>query len=125
MDAADSTGQERRQAPRADRVSLVHLVRRGDDGSQEELATGRTLNLSLGGIRLALDHGLPLGSRVELTLLLGNDLVDIGGSVVYHEAGDDRLHAVGIEFVDLSAEARTKIEHYLSQPPPSMAPASD
>ena len=114
---SDSTPGERRQAPRAERVSLVHLVRRGADGSQEELATGRSLNLSLGGIRLALDHGLPLGSLVDLTLLLDGELVDASGSVIYEESGDSH-HAVGIEFVDLSAGARARIQRYLSHPPP-------
>jgi c-di-GMP-binding flagellar brake protein YcgR len=119
---SNSTPGERRQAPRAERASLVHLVRRGADGSQEELATGRSMNLSLGGIRLALDHGLPLGSVVDLTLLLDGELVDASGSVVYQERGDS-LHAVGIEFADLSAEARAKIERYLSHPPPDGGPA--
>jgi c-di-GMP-binding flagellar brake protein YcgR len=104
-------------------VSLVHLVRRGEDGKQEELATGRTLNLSVGGIRLGLDHGLPLGSQVDLTLLLENELVDVSGSVVYQEAGDDRIHAVGIEFLEISPEARAKIERYLSHPPPPAHPS--
>jgi c-di-GMP-binding flagellar brake protein YcgR len=116
----DGTREERRQAPRADRVSLVHLVRRGVDGSQQELATGRTLNLSLGGIRLGLDHGLPLGARVDLTLLLDGELIDASGSVVYEEPREDLLHAVGIEFLDLSAEARARIERYLGHPPPAV-----
>ena len=115
---SDAAPGERRQAPRAERVSLVHLVRRGADGAQEELATGRSLNLSLGGIRLALDHVLPLGSQVDLTLLLDGELVDAAGSVVYLERGDS-LHAVGIEFVDLTTDARARIERYLSHPPPA------
>lgn len=113
----DAKTKERRQSPRSERVNLVHLVLRGDDGSQQELATGRTLNLSLGGIRLGLSHGLPLGSQVDLTLLLGEELLDVGGSVVYQEAGDDNLHAVGIEFSRLSPDARAKIERYLTLPP--------
>jgi c-di-GMP-binding flagellar brake protein YcgR len=120
---SDGGGGERRHDPRAERISLVHLVRRGAGGAQEELATGRTLNLSLGGIRVALDHALPIGSRVDLTVLLGGDLIDIGGTVVYEEEEVDNFHAVGIEFVDLSPTGRARIERYLQHPPPAGGPS--
>jgi hypothetical protein len=107
---------ERRKSPRFERVSLVHLVRRGEDGSQQELATGRTLNLSVGGIRLGLDHPLPIGSQLELTLALDGVLVDVAGAVVYQEIDEDHLHAVGVEFAGLSAEARAVIAAFLAQP---------
>jgi hypothetical protein len=114
---SDSESPERRRNPRFDRVSLVHLVRRGDDGSQEELATGKTLNLSAGGIRLGLDHTLPIGARLELTLLLDDQLVDVTGAVVYRESGDEGQHAVGVEITDLDPDTRAKIEAFLANPP--------
>lgn len=115
---SDGTRDERRQAPRVERVSLVHLVRRGTDGSEQELVTGRTFNLSLGGIRLGLFHGLPLGADVDVTLLLDGELIDVRGTVVYEERGADSLRAVGVEFVDLADDVRARIEAYLRHPPP-------
>lgn len=116
---AKSDNDDRRRAPRFERVSLVHLVRRGEDGSEEELATGRTLNLSTLGIRLGLDHPLPLGSELELTLLLGGELVDALGTVLYQEEEAEGQHSVGIRFHDLDPEARDRIEHFLHTPPGS------
>lgn len=114
MSETDQYSIQRRGA-RVERVTLVSVSRVDEEGFRADLATGRTLNISTGGIRLDLDHPLPLHSVVGLTLTLGDDLLEVEGRVVYLEALDGQRSAMGIEFGDLSAAARERIEEYLAR----------
>ena len=108
----EQTAPERRH-PRIQKLNLVQISRFDEEGFRADLATGRTLNLSYGGMRLELHHALPLRSIVSLTLALDNDLVDVRGKVVYLEEIDEERCAMGIEFVDLAAESRRLLDRYV------------
>ncbi len=90
-----------RHFPRIRNVLLVEISRFDEQGFRADLATGRTLDLSSGGVRLELHHPLPLRSVVGLTLALGNELIQVRGKVVYLEEVDEFRCAMGIEFTDL------------------------
>ncbi len=103
----------RRKSPRIEKINLVQISRFDEEGFRSDLATGRTLDISRGGVRLELYHPLPLRSVVGLNLALENTLLDISGEVVYLEVLDDDSCAMGIKFVDLSDETRRKIDYFL------------
>jgi hypothetical protein len=75
----------------------------------------RAGNLSRGG--LGLDHTipLPLGTVVNLTFTLPGDSgsVKISGEIV-STAGPEELR-MGVKFIDISDEARAKIDTYLAR----------
>ncbi len=104
-----------RHHPRVKNLNLVQVDREGGEGGEgsAELATGRTLDISPGGIRLELYHPLPLRSMVAITLALGDDLVDVRGKVVYLEEIDEERCAMGIQFLDVGEEARRLLDHYV------------
>lgn len=104
---------ERRVEPRIRKINLVQVSRFDEDGFRADLATGRTLNLSTGGLRLELYHALPLRSRVRLDLVLGDDLINVEGVVVYLEAVDAERCAMGIAFSNLPESAARLIERSL------------
>ena len=106
---------EDRHYPRVKHLNLVQVDRRDDEGLQADLATGRTLDISPGGIRLELHHPLPLRTIVEMSLALDNDLVDVRGKVVYLEEIDDERCAMGIQFIDVGAGARQLLERYVEK----------
>lgn len=105
---------DRRHDPRIAKFQLVQVTRFNEEGFRADLATGRTLNISRGGLRLELLHPLPLRSEVTLSLALGNDIVDVHGRVTYLESLDDERSAMGIQFLDLSAEDARRIDAYLA-----------
>lgn len=105
---------DRRHDPRIEKLQLVQVSRFDEEGFRADLATGRTLNISRGGLRLELLHPLPLRSEVSLSLALGNELVEVHGRVTYLESLDDERSAMGVQFLDLSAEDRRKIDAYLA-----------
>lgn len=110
---ADGTADERRSSPRIEKINLVQVSRFDEEGFRADLAAGRTLNLSQGGVRIELHHPLPLRSEVRIDLALGDRIVGVDGKVVYLQAvGDDRCE-MGIEFQDLDAETAEEIERVL------------
>lgn len=110
--------KERRAAPRVDRIQLVEVSRFDKEGLYADLATGRTLNLSRSGARLEFHHSLPLRSTVELSIVLGDEVVQVTGRVVYLEAIDDERTAMGVTFTELPPGAREALDEFLAEPPP-------
>jgi len=105
---------DRRQSLRIEKVNLVQVDRFDEEGFRAELATGRTLNISEGGIRLELYHPLPLRSKVSLNLVLGEQILDLAGTVVYLEAIDEDRCCMGIEFTDLDEETEGLLASYVA-----------
>ena len=101
---------ERRQTPRIQRLNLVQISRFDEEGFRAELTTGRTLDISHGGIRLELHHPLPLRSVVRLTLAIDGELVEVGGTVIYLKAIDDERCVMGVEFADLDETAQRVVD---------------
>ncbi|MEM7517278.1 MAG: PilZ domain-containing protein, partial [Planctomycetota bacterium] len=83
------TDGQRRIDTRVEKVQLVQISRFDEEGFRADLATGRTVNISRGGLRLELHHPLPLRSKVELDLALEDGLVQVSGTVVYLEVIDE------------------------------------
>ncbi|NJL29943.1 MAG: PilZ domain-containing protein [Thermoanaerobaculia bacterium] len=109
----EPNASDRRNEPRVGKVQLVQITRFDEEGFHADIATGRTLNVSRGGIRLELHHALPLRSVVNLSVLLGEDILEVTGKVVYLEAIDDERCAMGVAFGDLSPTQVQQIERYL------------
>ncbi len=102
---------ERRASPRVDDVQLVQVA---EPGALSELTTGRTLNISRGGIRLEMGAQLPLRSRVRLSLAVGDEFVTVAGSVVYLEALDGGRCSMGVQFTELDAHSRRRLDDYVA-----------
>ncbi len=108
----ENGNQERRIDPRIKTFTLVQISRFDEEGFRADLATGRTLDISSGGLRLELHHPLPLRSVVGLTLALGNELIQVRGKVVYLEEIDEFRCAMGIEFADLDDDGASLLDRF-------------
>ena len=104
-----------RHFPRIQNILLVEIARFDEKGFRADMATGRTLDISYGGLRLELDHPLPLRSVVVLTLALGKGLAQVKGTVVYLEQLDDRRCAMGIQFTDVPFKSRRLLDEHVDQ----------
>ena len=106
---------ERRSNVRIEKVHLVQVNRFDEEGFRADLTTGRTLNISRGGVRLELHHSVPLRSVVNLNLVLEDRILDVSGVVVYLEALDGDRCSMGIEFTELDPESEAMLEQFVER----------
>ncbi len=111
----DGQGGSQRHFPRIRNVLLVEISRFDERGFRADMAHGRTLDLSYGGLRLELDHPLPLRSIVALTLALGENLVQIQGKVVYLQQIEGSRCAMGVQFTEVAPRSRQTLDSYVEK----------
>jgi diguanylate cyclase (GGDEF)-like protein len=76
----------------------------------------RTVNLSLGGLKMLSEYKLPSAKPIDLFLVLEDKATRFKGSVVYSQkAGEEfpQFHT-GIRFREMTAAERKTLENYLS-----------
>ncbi len=106
---------DQRESARRRRLQLVQISRFDDQGVQADIATGRTLNISHGGMRLELSHPLPLRASIQLSIALGDEILEVTGMVRYLEVIDDVRNAMGVEFTDLTPADQAAINQFLDK----------
>ena len=76
----------------------------------------KTVNISLGGVKILTDLKLPVAETLDLTLILGNKACQLKGDIVYSEKAKGELlkYHSGIEFKDLTSEDRKILEDYFA-----------
>jgi len=89
----------RRQSPRVHSLNFV----------AEEGLMFRTLDVSPEGMLIEMGSPAPLGSRLELKVAFGEEILPLHANVVRHELLDDRKVGVGVRFVDVNEAARTAL----------------
>lgn len=105
--------QERRREPRVQAVSLVNVAEFTEVGFRTDLEIGRTLDVSHDGMRVELNHPLPLRSVVTINLQMGEQILEIHGKVRSVRAIDDTTCDMGIEFTDVGPDQYEAIDEYL------------
>ncbi len=100
--------KESRQHPR---VSLAVDV---DVTSGSNFYAGRTRDLSLGGLFVETDVGLPIGAQIDVKLKLPKGMFLVPCEVVWQLSDKGRTLGVGVRFVQLSSGAKRAIEDFMS-----------
>lgn len=113
-------GIDQRRFPRAQYECTVSL--RQPDASS---VTAKTENVGLGGVCVLLQQGLDIFSPVELELNLddGKPPVKVNGTVVWvvrkRKFGKAPRFDTGIEFAELSAEDKARLEAIIDKSKPA------
>ena len=83
------------------------------NGTAPNLA--RTINLSIGGAKIPAEEPLKLYQTVDIILILGEDVCQMKGEVVYSAktTGHKPQYRAGLRFQDMSAESQKQVEDYL------------
>lgn len=103
---------EKRQYKRLDSLHLLDYQTIDISGNEGEYAMGRTLDLSVNGIRLETDRKIPEDTPLIITLAVEDELVDIQGTPV-HSLSAESWHLSGIEFKTISREGRSILARYI------------
>lgn len=118
---------EKRKYIRWDSIHLLDYVLIEPDGSRGRYSMGRTLDVSLNGIKMETVYRLPADSEIEITVGIEEDLIDLTGRVTHTNVRGGR-YVSGIEFVRMSAEGRRIFRLYndafkkhLTEPVPDQA----
>jgi len=107
--------QFERSEPRHSTINLVTIQLLDENGVAVDSAVGRTLDLSHHGMLLELDHGLPTERVANLSFALGDVLVDVDAEIRSAKELDANKYAMGLKFINLSAEASAAIQAYLDR----------
>jgi uncharacterized protein (TIGR02266 family) len=100
--------KESRQHPR---VSIAVDV---DVTSGSNFYAGRTRDLSLGGLFVETDIGLPIGAQIDVKLKLPKGTFKVPCEVVWQLADKGRTIGVGVRFLQLSTAAKKSIEGFMA-----------
>jgi hypothetical protein len=75
---------------------------------------GRTLDVSINGIKMETIREIPMGVNLVITLGVEENLVDIAGKPSYTHPQDNRFVS-GIEFTKVTAEGRVVLRQYVDE----------
>jgi Tfp pilus assembly protein PilZ len=120
VDDDDSkAGSDRRREERITARSLVEVRL----PNWAALKSVYTVNLSLGGMRLSLGSGAPLGTAVDIILSFPNgERLHVPGKVAH--LGPGGSGDVGVRFDELPASTRDEIARYLRELAAGRTPAT-
>lgn len=104
---------DRRHEPRLRSLALVEVTERDEVDRPIDVSLGRTLDLSHDGVRLELPHPLLLRSRVDLKLVLGEEVLEARAEVRTVEARDPRRCRIGLRFLALTPAAREALDRWI------------
>ena len=90
-----------------------------DINSGTNFYSGRTRDLSRGGLFVDTDVGLPVGAQLLLMVHVAGKAFQIPGEVAWVLEGDaGETVGLGVRFLELSAEARAAIDAFMDKRAP-------
>ena len=102
---------EKRKFDRWDSSHLLNYIILDQDGTRGRYGMARTLDVSLNGIRMESTELLSGEDKVEITLGVEEDLIDLVGRITFCKPEGDRFVS-GVEFIKMSAEGRRVFRRY-------------
>ena len=105
------THGEKRKFTRLDSVHLLGYLIVDQAGVSGRYAMGRTLDVSLNGLKLETVHPLKPSDNLEITVGVEEDLVDLLARITHTKPTGNRFVS-GIEFIKMPSEGRRVFRRY-------------
>jgi c-di-GMP-binding flagellar brake protein YcgR len=105
----------KRKFDRINTLNLVSLEQLDGWGNVAMILMGRTLDLSVGGIKLEITEPVPFLSDIQFQIGLHEDILRAKGKVVFLRQTEDKKIHCGVDFTDLSPKDRRLIEQFLEE----------
>jgi len=107
------TSENKRKHERIQSLNLSYICL-DEDKNIVKQGMGRTLNLSESGILLETHFPVELNHTIQLTISLEENLLDIKGKPVHVRSIDGGKYQIGIQFLDLDANATNVLQKFIS-----------
>ncbi len=103
---------EKRKFIRQDSLHLLDYLVVDQDGKPGNYSMGRTLDVSINGMKMETVYPIPSDASLVITLGIEDNLMDISGNVTHTEPHDGR-YTSGIEFIRVDKAGRKVLQHYI------------
>ncbi len=103
---------EKRKFIRLDSLHLLDYIVTHSDGKAGRYSMGRTLDVSINGLKLETVYSLSSVESLEITVGVEEDLIDLQARITYTEQSGDRFVS-GLEFIRMSTEGRRVLRRYI------------
>ena len=108
------TSQNNRKHERIQSLNLSYICLDEDDNIVKQ-GMGRTLNISESGILLETHFPVEPEHKIQLTISLEEDLLDLKGKPVHIRSGDGGKYEIGIQFVGLNQNDRKLLKKFVGE----------
>ena len=108
------TPAEKRKFLRLDSLHLLDYLIVDESGNKGEYSMGRTLDVSINGIKMETVNAIPENSNLMITLGIEDDLVDVSGKLIHSHKAASR-YVSGIEFGEVKADDRAVLRRYVDE----------
>lgn len=75
----------------------------------------KTIDLSMGGMKIRTEFPVPLHEELEITIRIGDEIFRSEGKVMYANERKDGDFDIGVNFINTSEESLNILNQYLSQ----------
>ncbi len=75
----------------------------------------KTINLSIGGMKIRTEFPVPLHEELEISIRLGDQIFRSQGKVIYANERKDGNYDIGVNFVNAPEENLDLLSQYLSE----------
>jgi len=104
--------RDKRRFIRYDSLHLLDFLELDEEGNYGTYSMGRTIDVSIDGLKLETICPLQTNGRLLVTVGLEDDLIDLEGRITYSHAKDGR-HVTGITFLRITKEGRRILGIYI------------
>ena len=104
--------REQRKFIRYDALHLLDYTVLDDNGEDGVYSMGRTIDVSVDGIKLETNSPLKVNARLLITVGLEDDLVDLEGKITHMTPHDGRFIS-GVVFLKISKNGRRVFTKYV------------
>lgn len=104
--------REQRKFIRYDALHLLDYTILDDNGEAGVYSMGRTIDVSVDGIKLETNSPLKVNARLLITVGLEDDLVDLEGKITHMTPHDGRFIS-GVVFLKISKNGRRVFTKYV------------
>lgn len=106
------TQLEKRKFIRYDALHLLDYIVIDDEGNPGTYSMGRTIDVSIDGLKLETSQPLKLDSRLLITVGIEDDLIDLEGRITHAAAHEDRFIS-GVTFVKIGKDGERILSKYI------------
>lgn len=104
--------RDKRRFIRYDSLHLLDFLELDDEGNFGTYSMGRTIDVSIDGLKLETSHPIQPNTRLLVTIGIEEDLIDLEGRATHARPKDGR-HITGVTFLRITKEGRRILSRYV------------